>query len=78
MRWHIDKEPVAFELWIFKWVFLPIVVSVLVFALVNNHRNVRACRATCAAAGFESYIYASRNRPNSCECVRPKREDSSQ
>jgi hypothetical protein len=76
--WHIDRKPVAFELWIFKWVFLPIVVSAIVFALVSNHRNVRECQASCAAAGFESYIYAPRNRPIKCECVRPKTASSPQ
>jgi hypothetical protein len=76
--WHIPEKPVAFELWIFKWVFLPIVLSALVFAVVTNARNARKCEAACVAAGFESYIYAPRYRPNACECVKPKEADSSQ
>jgi hypothetical protein len=66
----IDKEPVAFELWIFKWVFLPVVVLALLFVLIANDLNVRRCKAHCAAQGSDSYIYALRNVPNRCECVR--------
>ncbi|MBE9490747.1 MAG: hypothetical protein IMY67_10675 [Bacteroidetes bacterium] len=58
----IDREPHAFELWILKWIFLPIIVCMLLIAFISNSVDRNKCFDVCETKGFADALYVPNNR----------------
>jgi len=69
----IDKEPVGFELKIFKWVFLPIVVLSVVWLFIDASIGRHKCESVCAQKGYFGFRYTPSDRygvsGNTCDCL---------
>ncbi|WGL18331.1 hypothetical protein PVT68_08555 [Microbulbifer bruguierae] len=68
-----DKEPVGFEIAIFKWVFLP-VMALGAFAVFSDISEGRSkCEAICMERGFHGFRYTPSGRygigGNNCYCL---------
>lgn len=57
-----NKEPVAFEWWIFKWVFMPILIFGLLFSLLDNESDRAKCYDTCEIEGYLDARYVPADR----------------
>ena len=69
----LDKEPVSFEVKIFKWVFLPffVIALFLMFFDVSEGRN--KCENICLKKEYPDFRYTPSDRygigGNTCHCL---------
>lgn len=65
---NIDREPTSFEIWVLKWIAMPIVVLALSFGVLSYTKENLSCRSYCLENGFETYKFFSATRGNSAKC----------
>jgi hypothetical protein len=69
---RIDREPTSFELFLFKWIFMPFLVFSVIVIFISSSVGRNKCESACITEGYADYMYApSRNYglvPESCVC----------
>ena len=64
------KQPTSIELFLLKWVALPLMLIVLVFALINVTLDRNECARTCKERGHTDFDFAPGGRAvGESECV---------
>lgn len=64
---NTTKKPTSFELLLLKWVFLPVFIIILGYALIGNTKNRRSCERVCHQNGYADFRYVSRG--STCSCL---------
>ena len=58
MPFVIAKDPGPVGLWLAKWIFLPLIVLLIVWASIQLTLGTRSCVAACVHAGYEFSSYS--------------------
>ncbi|HWV15679.1 MAG TPA: hypothetical protein VN030_09605 [Cellvibrio sp.] len=64
---HIDREPTAYEIWIFKWIAMPIMIVCILIGLFAWFKNHSRCESICEEKGFAGYRYKPSGKYGSSE-----------
>lgn len=69
----LDKEPVSFEIKIFKWIFLPLIVLSLFSIFFDVSKGRSKCENICLEKEFSDFRYTPSGRygifGNTCHCL---------
>lgn len=66
----------SFELLLLKWVFLPVFIVFLGYALIGNTKNRRSCERVCHQNGYADFRYVSRGSTSFSPCFCLTEEES--
>lgn len=71
-----DIKPVGFEIFIFKWIFLPALLASVIFNLWSVSSGANNCKSVCKEKGFMRHEYRSVDRYSglneACYCLAEK------
>ncbi len=67
----IDREPTSIEIWVFKWIFAPIALGLLLWMYISTASDRSRCFTKCGELGYEDAIYVPSVgiQSRSCTCV---------
>lgn len=71
------KQPTSVELFLLKWIGLPVLGIVLVFVLINVTSERNECARVCETRGYTDFEFAPEGRAlaeSECACVTEKRK----
>ena len=73
-----SSKTTGFEWWVFKWIFLPLIVALMLAAIVFQSVDFRRCKKACTVEGYEYGNYTPFNRAGigeKCTCVQVHGEE---
>lgn len=60
----IDVPPSRFELIIFKWIFMPIILAIVFIMFYQVHQGRAKCESACKVKNYVSFEYIPAGRMN--------------
>lgn len=69
---EVNKEPVGFEKFIFKWIFLPLVLISLIYFFTGITKDRYKCKSVCKEKGYFDFRFQPSGSygvsPRKCYC----------
>lgn len=67
------NKPTKFEVWLFKWLFLPSIILYIGYGIYTDYKSRGSCEVSCLKQGHEMYKFVPKNirsgkTQSSCHC----------